>query len=270
MSCPYAEVIGDPIGHSKSPIIHRFWLEALAIEAEYRRFHVKPDELASYFQDRRADPDWRGCNITIPHKTAALVHVEDRGAVRESIGAINLVLREQDGTLIGTNTDVGGFFAPLADHDLDGAHVALIGAGGGARAILFALKRAGVAHVTMLNRNPLKAAALLSRFGIHGDALGLEGPLPPADLLVNASPLGMTGQPSLDVDLAELPDHAVIYDIVYAPLETPLLKAARARGLETVDGLEMLIGQAALAFALLFGAEPPRERDEELRALLTA
>ncbi|WP_066798146.1 shikimate dehydrogenase [Sphingomonas soli] len=265
----YAEVIGDPISHSKSPAIHGFWLKALGIEAEYRAAHVKPDGLAAYFAARKADPDWRGCNITIPHKQAALDLVEDRGGVRASIGAINTVIREGD-ALIGTNTDAGGFYTPIAGLDLQGRDVVVIGAGGAARAILFALSRLDVARVTILNRNVLKAAALLSSFGLKGDAVPLGAPLPPAALLVNASALGMQGQPPLAIDLSPLPDDAVVYDIVYAPLETELLAQARDRELDTVDGLDMLIGQAALAFELFFGAEPPRDRDEELRAILTS
>ncbi|MBO9621929.1 MAG: shikimate dehydrogenase [Sphingomonas sp.] len=264
----YAEVIGDPIAHSKSPLIHGFWLKALGIDAEYRATHVTPDGLAAYFDARRGDPDWRGCNITIPHKQAALDLVEDRGGVRATIGAINTVVRAEDGVLVGTNTDAGGFYAPIAGLDLEGRHAVVVGAGGGARAILFALSRVGIGRVTILNRNVLKAAALLSSFGIKGDALPLASPLPPADLLVNASALGMKGQPPLELDLSPLPEHAVVYDIVYAPLETELLAQARERELDTVDGLEMLVGQAALAFELFFGAEPPRDRDEELRELL--
>lgn len=265
----YAEVIGDPISHSKSPAIHGFWLKALGIEAEYRAARVKPEELSAYFESRKADPDWRGCNITIPHKQAALDLVEDRGGVRESIGAINTVVRDGD-ALIGTNTDAGGFYAPIAGLDLGGAHAVVIGAGGAARAILFALSKLGVARVTVMNRNVLKAAALLSRFGLKGDAVPLGSPLPAAGLVVNASALGMQGQPPLDIDLSPLPEDAVVYDIVYAPLETELLAQARARELDTVDGLDMLIGQAALAFELFFGAEPPRDRDDELRAWLTS
>jgi shikimate dehydrogenase len=265
---PYAEVIGDPIAHSKSPLIHGFWLQALGIDADYRATRVAPEDLADYFEARRADPDWQGCNITIPHKQAALDLVEDRGGVRATIGAINTVVRAEDGALIGTNTDAGGFYAPIAGIDLEGRHAVVVGAGGGARAILFALARLGIGRVTILNRNVLKAAALLSSFGIKGDAVPLGSPLPPADLLVNASALGMAGHPPLEIDLSPLPEDAVVYDIVYAPLETPLLAQARARELDTVDGLEMLIGQAALAFELFFGAEPPRDRDEELRALL--
>ena len=268
-SQPYAEVIGDPIAHSKSPAIHRFWLDALDIDGDYRATHVPPDALAAYFAGRAADPAWRGCNVTIPHKVAALDHVEDRGDVRASIGAINCVLRD-GAALIGTNTDAGGFYAPISDLDLEDQPVVVIGAGGATRAILFALSRIGVGPVTLMNRSPLKAAGLLATFGLKGEVVPLGAPLPPAALLVNASPLGMTGQPPLDIDLAPLPEEAVVYDIVYAPLEPPLRVQARARDLATVDGLEMLIGQAALAFELFFDAAPPRERDDELRALLTA
>ena len=265
---PYAEVIGDPIVQSKSPLIHGFWLKTLGLEADYRATPVTSEGLAGYFAERRADPAWHGCNVTMPHKIAALDHVEDRGDVRASIGAINCVVRDGD-ALIGTNTDAAGFYAPIADLDVAGAPVAVIGAGGAARAVLFALARMDVGPVTILNRNPLKGAALLAAFGLKGDALPLTAPLPPAALLVNASVLGMSGQPSLTIDLSPLPDDALVYDIVYSPLETPLLAAARARALDTVDGLEMLIGQAAVAFEMFFGHAPPRERDDELRALLT-
>ncbi|MES2055665.1 MAG: shikimate dehydrogenase [Pseudomonadota bacterium] len=270
MTKPYAEVIGDPIAQSKSPLIHGFWIEELGIDAEYRAHRVVPEDLPAYFTSRRADPLWRGCNITLPHKQAALELIEDRGGVRDTIGAINLALRVEDGAVIGTNTDAGGFYAPISGLDLTGKPVVVIGAGGAARAVLFALARLGVGPVTILNRNVLKAAALLSSFGLKGNALPLGSAIPPAALLVNTSALGMVGQPSLEVDLTPLPDDSLVYDIVYAPLETSLLAAARDRDLDTVDGLDMLIGQAALAFELLFGAEPPRDRDDELRDLLTS
>jgi len=266
---PYAEVIGDPIAHSKSPLIHSFWLEALGIAGDYRRAHVRPDGLAAYIAERRADPDWRGCNVTIPHKVAVMDLVDDPGNIRGTIGAMNTVVRQPDGALIGTNTDAAGFYAPLAELDLEGAPVAVVGAGGAARAVLFALARAGVGPVTILNRSPLKAMGLLATFGLKGDVVALDAPLPPAALLVNASSLGMTGQPPLDLDLTPLPEEAIVYDLVYAPLRTGLLTAAEARGLDTVDGLDMLIGQAALAFELFFGRPPPEGRDDELRALLT-
>lgn len=267
----YAEVIGDPISHSKSPLIHGFWLKELGIDAVYRATHVKPEELASYIAERRADPEWRGCNVTIPHKVAVMELVGDPGKVGDSIGAMNTVLRGKEGELIGTNTDAGGFFAPIAGLELEGAHALVIGAGGAARAILFALAQVKIGKVTIQNRNVLKAAALLSRFGLKGDAGPLGGPVPSdVSLVVNASALGMVGQPPLPIDLSPLPENAVVYDAVYAPLETDLLAQAHARGLDTVDGLEMLIGQAALAFELFFGVAPPRERDEALRELLIA
>ena len=267
---PYAEVIGDPVSHSKSPVIHGFWLTKLGIDGEYRTCHVLPDQLGAYFEQRRDDPIWRGCNITVPHKIAAMDHVADPGDVRSSIGAMNTVFRQSDGSLTGTNTDAAGFFAPIADFALDDMPVAVVGTGGAAHAILFALSRANVGSVALLARNPLKGAAILARFGLKGSVQTLDKPLPPVALVVNATQLGMVGQLPLMLDLSPLPDDAVVYDIVYTPLITPLLAAARARGLATVDGLEMLIGQAALAFELLFGAAPPREHDNELRALLTS
>lgn len=270
MTRPFAHVIGDPVSHSKSPLIHRFWLDALGVAGDYRARHVPPDGLPDYITGACGDADWRGCNVTLPHKVAVMDLVDDPGGIRDTIGAMNTILRQSDGSVIGTNTDAAGFYAPLAEFDLDGAPVAVVGAGGAARAVLFALARAGVGHVRILNRSPLKAMGLLATFGLKGDAVALDAPVPPVALLVNASSLGMAGQPPLELDLSNLPDDAVVYDAVYAPLETGLLRAARARELATVDGLEMLIGQAALAFELFFGKAPPRERDGELRALLIA
>ncbi len=266
----YAEVIGDPIAHSKSPLIHGFWLEKLGLAGDYRATRVVSDDLGAFFAQREQDTAWRGCNVTVPHKLAVLDHVPDPGDVRGAIGAVNTVFRGEDGALVATNTDAAGFLSPIADLDLSGRPIVVVGAGGAARAVLFALSRAGVGRVSLLNRTPLKGAALLAQFGLKGEALPLTARLPAAALLVNASALGMAGQPPLDLDLGPLADDAIVYDIVYAPLVTPLLAAAQARGLETVDGLEMLVGQAALAFELFFGAAPPRENDEELRARLLA
>lgn len=267
---PFAEVIGDPVAHSKSPVIHRFWLDATGVAGDYRKTPVTADELGGFLVGRRDDSDWRGCNVTVPHKIAVLDHVQDRGGVRATIGAANVVFRAEDGALVATNTDAAGFYAPIAGLELEGRSVTVIGAGGAARAILFALSRVGVGPVTILNRSPLKAAALLSIFGLKGRALPLDAAMPPSALVVNASTLGMTGQPTLDVDLSGLDEDAVVYDAVYAPVETPLLAQARALGLETVDGLEMLVAQAAVGFELFFGVAPPQERDADLRALLLA
>lgn len=270
IAVPYAEVIGDPIAHSKSPLIHKFWLKQLGLEADYRAAHVTPEGLADYIASRRDDPLWRGCNVTIPHKLAVMDHVADPGDVRASIGAMNTIARDEKGALFGTNTDAGGFYAPLGQSDFTGADIVIIGAGGAARAVLFALSRMNVASVTIHARNALKAMGLLAGFGLKGQVRGMADPLGEVALLVNTSPLGMKGFDPLEIDLDPLPEGAVVYDIVYAPLETGLLKAARARGLDTIDGLEMLIGQAALAFEIFFDVAPPRDRDDELRALLTA
>lgn len=284
MTTPFAEVIGDPIAQSKSPQIHMFWAAKLGLDVAYRATRVTAEGLGDFFGTRRDDPAWRGCNITVPHKVAALDHVPDPGGVRDLIGATNTVFRNgEDSALVATNTDAAGFYAPIDGLDLRDREVVVVGSGGAARAVLFALARmsgrgghpappdvATVGPITILNRTPLKAAGLLAHYGLKGQVRALDAPLPPAALLVNASSLGMTGQPPLDLDLSPLPEDALVYDIVYAPLDTGLLAQARARGLETVDGLEMLVGQAAIAFELFFGATPPREHDAELRAILTA
>ena len=155
MSTPFAEVIGDPIVQSKSPLIHGFWLDALGLPGDYRRAHVKSEELAAYIAERRIDPDWRGCNVTMPHKAAVMGLVDDPGDIRGTIGAMNTIVRQPDGALIGTNTDAAGFYSPLAELDLEGAPVAVVGAGGAARAVLFALARANVGSVSSLNRSAL-------------------------------------------------------------------------------------------------------------------
>ena len=176
---------------------------------------------------------------------------------------MNTIASETAGPLIGTNTDAGGFLQPLLRDKWKGRHAVLIGAGGAARAILFALTSLGVPEITIMARDPAKGQALLDRAGVKGKVIGMTDALPAADLLVNSTSLGMVGQPALDLDLSPLPASATVYDIVYAPLETGLLKAARDRGLKTLDGLEMLIGQAAPSFEALF-RRPPRQIDRRL------
>ncbi len=267
---PYAEVIGDPVGHSKSPMIHRFWLNRLGIDGDYRIAEVKPEGLGAYFVERAEDPDWMGCNITIPHKLAALDHVADPGGVRETIGAINTVFRGEDGALIGTNTDAAGFWAPIAERNWNGRHAVVIGSGGAARAALFALSKAGIGEVTMVARSGLKAMGLLAQFGLKGGVQAFDARLPAAHLLVNASPLGMAGQDGLKLDLDPLKRGALVYDLVYKPVETDLLRQAADRDLETVDGLSMLVAQAAFAFELFFGEPAPEDGQDALFEKLTA
>jgi shikimate dehydrogenase len=260
---PYAEVIGDPVAHSKSPVIHGFWLEKLGIEAEYHKTHVRAGNLADFIRQRRADPRWRGCNVTVPHKVAVAALVDHLDGSAATVGAVNCVT--SDGT--GYNSDVSGILIPLRSAGFVGGHAALIGTGGAARAALAAFDLLSVARVTVVARDVEKAQMLLGARA--GAALELRVPLPAADLVFNATSLGMVGQPPLDIDLASLPASALVFDAVYAPLETGLLRRARARGLRTIDGLEMLVGQAAAAFELFFGHPAPRQHDAELRAVLT-
>lgn len=284
MSKPYAEVIGDPIAQSKSPKIHGFWLEKLGIEADYRAAHVRPAELADYIAARRTDPLWRGCNVTMPHKQAVMPLLGQIDPPADSIGAVNTILLLDGGSLAGTNTDTAGFLEPLAT-DLTQTHyfrmARIIGTGGAARAIITALAGQGFTLV-VAGRDPAKARALLDELAPKGEHHAChithfakltdfafddrEGCL---DLVVNASSLGMQGQPPLTFDWSHAPPGSIAYDIVTAPCDTPFLQAARAGGHRTIDGLSMLIGQAAAAFAIFFGQHPPREHDAELRELLT-
>ena len=268
---PYAEVIGDPIAHSKSPLIHNFWLAKLGIDAEYRACHVRAEELAEYFARRRGDAEWRGCNVTIPHKIAACGLVDAVDPEATAIGAINTVIGRA-GRLAAINTDDAGFIDPLRGFPRTIKRATLIGAGGAARAILAALNSMEVCNIELINRDQSKLFELASAFpAIRTVTALVQGlTLSPTDLVVNATALGMAGQPPLDVRLDGLAERTIVYDIVYSPLETPLLADARKRGMRTIDGLEMLVGQAAVAFAFLFDLPAPREHDAELRALLTA
>ena len=284
MSGTYAEVIGDPIAQSKSPDIHNFWLSRAGIDAEYRAQRVSVDEVASYLASRRADPDWRGCNVTMPHKLAVLPLLDRIDPIARTIGAVNTVVKEY-GSLVGYNTDAPGFLEPLQG-ELGRTHLfrmaRILGTGGAARAIVAALADEGFVLV-LAGRDPQKARAMLDELAPGGDhhACDIAHFAEPTDfpfddregccdLIVNASPLGMTGQLPLTFDLSHAPPGSVVYDIVYSPLETPLLQAARARGFRTVDGLSMLIGQAAEAFTRFFGTQPPREDDADLRKRILA
>lgn len=286
MKLPYAEVIGDPIAHSKSPLIHGFWIDTLGIEARYDRCHVTPDALADYFARCKQDADWRGCNVTIPHKQAVMPLLDRIDPQAEAIGAVNTVVRTWDGGLTGYNSDGAGFLEPLrpllaTQHLFRMARI--IGSGGAARAIAHALADEGFT-IAVIARDQEKALAILREIDPNASetmTASLASWAEPTDfawddrsgifdLVVNTTSLGMHGQPPLAIDFSHVPPGAVVYDIVYAPLETPLLAEARARNLQTFDGLEMLVGQAAVAFERFFGLPAPREHDAELRALLTS
>lgn len=285
MTRRYAEVIGDPIAQSKSPVIHSFWLGKLGIDAEYRACHVTAAGLAGYIAARRSDPQWRGCNVTMPHKQAIMPLLDRIDLAAAAIGAVNTVVHEPEGTLTGYNTDAPGFLEPLREA-LSRPHLyrmaRILGAGGAARAIVAALADEGFTLV-LAARDPIKARALLDELAPRGEhhvaglahfaaatEFAFDDRAELLDLVVNASPLGMAGQPPLVFDFSHAPPGSVIYDIVTHPLDTPLLKAARAQGFATIDGLAMLIGQAAVAFEKFFGQPAPRGCDAELRTLLTS
>ena len=283
MTHPYAEVIGDPITQSKSPAIHGFWLAELGIAADYRAHHVLAEDIEAYLTERRADPEWRGCNVTMPHKQSVMPYLDVIDPLAARIGAVNTIVRE-DGRLVGYNTDVAGFLEPLQSR-LSEVHLyrmaRILGAGGAARAIIAALAGKNFTLVVAA-RDPAKARALLDELDPGGEhhAVDIAHFAPETDfefddrkgcldLIINASPLGMTGKPPLAFDFSHAPPGSVVYDIVTHPLDTPLLQASRAQGLPTIDGLAMLVGQAAVAFEKFYGQTAPREHDAELRALLT-
>jgi len=270
MGRPYAEVIGDPIAHSKSPLIHKFWLEKLGLEGDYRATRVTADELPDYFAARRADPAWRGCNVTMPHKSATAALMDGLFEGAKVAGAVNTVFRHED-KLIGNNTDLRGFAEPFRTEIRNRGPAMVVGTGAAARTAFVALAALDFGPVQVTGRNAAKAQALLNGLGQKMAAHPIAEPLPKLALLVNASAAGMGGREPLAIDLAPLLPSAIVYDIVYDPLETPLLAQARQRGLCTIDGLTMLIGQARAAFVHLLGEnEPPRAHDAELRRLLTS
>ena len=264
-------VIAWPAGHSRSPLIHNYWIKQHKLNAEYRREAVPPDKFAAFVENLRGN-GYIGANITVPHKEAALALSEPDDRAR-AVGAANTLWYDDD-TLRSTNTDVEGFLANLDvaapgwDRGLETAVV--LGAGGGARAVVFALLQREVGRVYVINRTRDRAQALKKKFGARVHLAGWNettGLLGGAGILVNTTTLGMVGQPPLEINL-RCPASLVVADLVYAPLETGLLASARARGLRTADGLGMLLHQAVRGFQLWFGVRP--EVTPELRALVEA
>jgi shikimate dehydrogenase len=264
-------LIGWPAAHSRSPLIHHYWLRALGIEGGYIIEAVPPDGFAEFVRHLSAR-GFVGANVTIPHKERALALTAPDGRAR-AVGAANTLWYE-GGELRSTNTDIEGFInnldacAPGWDRVEDAL---VLGAGGSSRAVVFGLIERGVKRVHLANRTLERARALADQFGaqvhpVSWDAVG--DLLPRAGLLVNTTSLGMHGQPVLEVDVGLLPSHAVVADLVYVPLETSLLAAARARGLKTAEGLGMLLHQAVRGFELWFGQRP--QVTPELRALVEA
>jgi shikimate dehydrogenase len=268
-----AGVIGWPVTHSRSPALHRYWLDHYGIDGAYLPLPVAPANLPAALRGLSA-LGFAGANVTIPHKqqTATLMDRMDDGARR--LGAVNLVIVEPDGSLTGRNTDGYGFIESLRA-TIPGwrapAVATILGAGGAARSIIDALLQAGVGELRLANRTRARADELRAEFGARVlvvDWNNRAGSLAGCGLLVNSTSQGMVGQPALEIDLAALPDDSVVCDIVYNPLVTPLLAAAVARGNPVVDGLGMLLHQARPAFAAWFGVDP--EVTDQLRAAVIA
>lgn len=277
MGIPYAEVIGDPVAHSKSPLIHKFWLEKLRIEGDYRAERLKAGQLAAYLARRRADPFWRGSNVTAPLKARAASLVGDPTGICARIGAMNAIFRSPLGRSLGANTDMIGIAAALDDAPGPESRVCVIGAGAAARAALEYLRLRGTSDIRLIVRDAVRGREVMRELAAGAAVHGLDDPgagLAGAQWLINASPLGMAGKapmPGAILDaLDRMDDRGIVFDMVYSPLETDLLRRAATLGRGTVDGLAMLIGQAAPAFALFFGVPAPRDRDAELRAVLTS
>jgi shikimate dehydrogenase len=266
-------VIGWPVAHSRSPLIHGYWLKHYGLDGSYGREAVAPEDLAGFLRHLNG-LGYVGCNVTLPHKEAAYDLVEVLDRTTRSIRAVNTIYVEGD-RLVGLNSDAYGFAAHLRSvlpywrgH---GTRALVLGAGGAARAIVAALLDEGVSHVAIANRTAARGSALAEHFGAKVTALAwsaIPRQLPDCDLVVNTTVLGMAGQPALEIDLEGLPLSAAVADIVYVPLDTDLLKKARTRGHPVVDGLGMLLHQAVPGFEVWFGVRP--EVTQELRNVIEA
>jgi shikimate dehydrogenase len=271
-----AGLIGWPVHQSKSPLVHGFWLEKTGIDGHYVRLPVRPGAVEAAFRGM-VDLGFAGVQATMPHKRDCFRAVDRLTPIAQALGAVNTVVVQPDGSLLGHNTDIGGFAEPLVGTDLSGQTVTVLGAGGAAAAIIVALASKGPARINLVNRSAVGIDSLLKDVGgsldgielVTGDWLKVDQFAKESRLIANATSLGMTGQPDLPVNVASLPDDAIMYDIVTHPHETAVLKAAKARGLTCYDGMHMLVGQAREAFSLFYGVNAPSTYDDELRGLLT-
>lgn len=264
---PRAFVCGHPIAHSLSPEIHGYWLRQHGLAGTYEAVDVTPENFTSFLRGFH-ESGLSGGNITIPHKVMAFLTCDELDTAARQIGAVNTVWFE-NGKLLGSNTDAYGFLAHLGEQVPDwksSAPAIVLGAGGAARAIVFALKQLGVPKIHIVNRTGSRAIDLAAEFGEPAEGHGwaeIQELFENCGLLVNTTSLGMKGQPPLDVPVGRLPKDAVVYDIVYMPLETKLLEASSDHGLRTVDGLGMLLHQAVPGFQKWFGKRP--EVDDDIR-----
>ncbi len=264
-----AAVIGYPVAHSLSPRLHGFWLKKYGIAGEYSAVEVKPEELENFIKNMSAN-GYSGVNVTIPHKEAVIPFLDGIDKYARAIGAVNTIIVD-DGKLYGTNTDAEGFYQNIESHIIGRKKAVVLGAGGAAKAVIFALELLEFEEIIITNRTCERALMLQHLYSSSSQIVDWEKRseiLADADLLVNTTSLGMTGKEPLDIDLSRLPKTALVTDIVYKPLITPLLAQAQARGNPTVDGLGMLLHQAVPAFAAWFGDVPVGDVpvvDDELR-----
>ncbi|HWI99338.1 MAG TPA: shikimate dehydrogenase [Burkholderiales bacterium] len=263
-------VMGHPIAHSRSPMIHGYWLRTLGIEGAYELKDLMPEQFPGFVGELGKN-GYVGGNVTAPHKEAAYRAVSARDAASEAVGAVNTLWLE-NGRLMGGNSDVHGFIANLDDRapgwNVPGCNVVILGAGGASRSAVYAFRQRGI-EVHVVNRTVARAQELAQRFGASAHRWNdLAKLLSQADVLVNCTSLGMQGKDPLQIDLGPLRKSAVVYDIVYVPLETPLLAQAKKRGHRTVDGLGMLLQQAGFGFRKWFGGEP--KVTPELRSMVEA
>ena len=270
MTSAFAEVIGDPIALSKSPLIHRFWLEKAGLGFDYRATKVTRAELPEFLKARRVDPAWRGCNVTMPLKLDAAILADDATDRAVAAGAANILVAKE-GALLAGNTDVGGVLQLLGPRLAKGAPggITLLGNGGAARAVLVALRMLGIGDVRLQARDVADATRLAVQFGLSERPRPFDAAIDSAGL-INATPMGMAGEPPFAIDLSAMPSSGWVFDLVTDPVETALLRGARERGLATIDGIAMLVEQAAASFMLLFGQEPRREDDSALMETLRA
>ena len=263
-------VMGHPVAHSRSPMIHGYWLKTLDIAGAYELKDLQPQEFVPFISNL-AQNGFVGGNVTIPHKEAAYKTVAQRDTAAEAVGAVNTLWLE-NGRLMGGNSDVHGFIANLDDRapgwNVPGCKVVILGAGGASRSAVYAFRQRGV-EVHVVNRTLPRAQELAQKFGAKAHGWD-EVPklLTQADVLVNCTSLGMQGKDALPIDLSPLKKSAVVYDIIYVPLETAILAQARKRGHRTVDGLGMLLQQAGFGFRKWFGGEP--KVTPELRSIVEA
>ena len=270
--------MGWPVAHSRSPLIHNYWLQKYGLTGSYVQLPVVPGTLGTAIAGLKA-LGFKGCNLTIPHKVDAMAFMDEVDPMARRMGAMNTIVVQPDGSLKGFNNDGYGYIQSLLDAHpnwrADAGPVAVLGAGGAARAVVLSLVDRGTTEIRLLNRSPAAAQVLAHEFGDEFGAVVKA--LPWADrhaaldgiaLLVNTTSQGMVGNPALDLDLSALPTTALVSDVIYVPLETPLLQAAKARGNPTVDGLGMLLNQARPAFNAWFGVLP--DITTELRRMVEA